>query len=157
MGKKIIITISWLLVIIWMGVIFFFSHMTGPVSEGRSRNIVKKAITTTAEITDKKPTPEKVTELTETLDYPFRKALHIGEYLILTLLLMNAFYQSNIIDKRIYIFSIIISFLYACTDEYHQLFVQRTGMFQDVLIDSIGIVIAISLYIIFTKIKKKPS
>jgi len=45
--------------------------------------------------------------------------------------------------RRPLLWAIAISFLYACSDEYHQTFVEtRHGSPRDVLIDSVGIAVA---------------
>ena len=56
--------------------------------------------------------------------------------------------------------NILISFsitvLYACSDEFHQLFVPgRAGMIQDVMIDSIGIILALCLIAVFFMCKSR--
>lgn len=76
------------------------------------------------------------------LNLPLRKCAHASVYLVLSLLILNflfiCFKNKKIFNAFIAVF---ISFLYACTDEYHQLFVEgRTGQFIDVLIDSLGAV-----------------
>ena len=56
--------------------------------------------------------------------------------------------------------SITLSFLYACTDEIHQIFVPgRSAQFRDVLIDtlgaSFGCLLIHALLTLFTKLKSK--
>lgn len=161
MKKKIIITISWLLVVIWMGVIFAFSNMYGTSSTDKSRGIIKETINTTVDttnnagITDIHPSEETVNKTVKKLDYPLRKVMHVTEYAILCLLLINALYQSGVKGKKLFVISIIICILYACTDEYHQLFRARTGEVKDVLIDTAGSLIGLGLYFIGSKLFKK--
>lgn len=150
MNFKLKIIISWLLVIIWMILIFLLSDITGTESHDKSVSVIEKAITVTASVTNylgitKESNEQKIriSNLSETLNYPVRKCMHILEYLILTLLLYNAFYQSGIKNKRTFLFSILICFLYACSDEFHQLFSERTGQFRDVIIDTFGGCIAL--------------
>lgn len=75
-------------------------------------------------------------------DLLFRKAAHISEYFILTALLYRAFKGSFALLPFYLIFwSFILSFLYAVSDEIHQLFVfGRSGNPADVLIDTVGII-----------------
>mgnify|MGYP003309055667 FL=1 len=55
-----------------------------------------------------------------------------------------------------YLYSIIICFIYACTDEIHQLYVVgRTGQFIDVLIDTIGALLGCLVFYIGSKIINK--
>ena len=67
------------------------------------------------------------------------KSLHIFEYTLLTVLLFFAFLK--------YKQTIIIAYLYAISDEFHQYFVPgRTSRFRDTLIDLIGIFIGIFIF-----------
>jgi VanZ family protein len=68
-------------------------------------------------------------------------------YFILGFTLCSLFFEFNITLKKILLFSILICFLYACSDEIHQNFVVgRDGNFFDVIIDSIGYLFGIFLY-----------
>ncbi|MBU0548684.1 MAG: VanZ family protein [Candidatus Omnitrophica bacterium] len=75
-------------------------------------------------------------------DFVLRKISHVVEYLILVFLLYRAFAGSfdNINTARLFIYSAVLSFLYAISDELHQSFVPgRNCSIQDVLIDAMGI------------------
>lgn len=135
------------------------SNMNNNESNGKStttiNTIIEKTVDTTNElgITDKHPTQKKVKQVTNKLNLPLRKVAHASEYLVFALLIINALKQSNI--KKTYIITIIICFLYACTDEYHQTFIDgRTGQFVDVLIDTSGSIIGCLLVILKNKIFK---
>lgn len=82
----------------------------------------------------------------------------MSEYALLTFTYIYGYshYQTN--DKNIFLFSILSTFLYACTDEMHQLLVGgRAGQFTDVLIDTSGGIIALLLFFLFILYKKKHS
>lgn len=67
------------------------------------------------------------------------KRAHVTEYIILCISFLTAFWVSGIRGKGRNIASFVLTFGYACTDEFHQLFVPgRAGRFTDVLIDSSG-------------------
>ena len=52
--------------------------------------------------------------------------------------------------------AILFVFLYACTDEFHQLFIEgRSGRFRDVLIDTAGGFLCYIIILIKNKRKKK--
>ena len=150
---KFKIIISWILVIIWMIIIFWLSSMDSNLSNDRSKNTINKAIETAIVttnkigITDKQPSEEIKSEVTDKLNGPLRKCMHAGVYLVLAILLINALLLSS---KKVFlsiIFTILISFIYACSDEYHQTFViGRTGKFSDVLIDTFGSILGIISY-----------
>ena len=159
MKKKVILVISWLSVVIWMLIIFMFSSQNATTSVGESRKIIKDTLDTTIEashnagIIKDKPSEKEVAEMSETIDYPFRKMIHVSEYFILSLLVFNALFQSNVKSKKIIIIAIIICFLYACSDEIHQSFTERTAMFADVILDTLGSMLGILLISKFYKKK----
>lgn len=72
------------------------------------------------------------------------KSFHLIEYSILFLLLFFAFL------KRLP--AAIVAYLYALTDEYHQLFTPgRTGKFRDTVIDLLGIIIGVIILALISK------
>ena len=93
--------------------------------------------------------PDLKSELEQ--DFILRKIAHILEYAILSFLLLRAIgIQSDI--KKTALLSIIISILYAVSDEYHQSFVLgRKGSLKDIGIDSIGILITTGIWYIKSK------
>ena len=69
-----------------------------------------------------------------------RKLGHVTGYALLTGLWTWALWGAA---RRPLLWAVLISLVYACTDEFHQTFVRgRTGTPRDVLIDAIGIAIA---------------
>jgi hypothetical protein len=77
-----------------------------------------------------------------TWDLILRKAAHITEYFILTVLLYRAFKGSfNFSSFYLLFWSSVLSFLYAVSDEIHQAFVPtRSPSPKDVFMDSLGII-----------------
>lgn len=156
------IIISWLLVILWAVLIFVMSGMDANESNVTSKDtlneVVKKTveITNAVGITNKLPSESKMKDFIEKYNYLFRKLAHASEYFILTILLLIAFKNSGVVDNKIYIISILLCFLYACSDEYHQTFVNgRTGQFSDTLIDTFGGLIGCVMYFLINKINFK--
>lgn len=124
-----------------MILIFMFSHQTGSESSGLSSQIVLW-IQTYLHI----PISEFIV----------RKAAHMSEYALLTLTLIYGFYKNQYPIQKIMIYSLIGTFLYACSDEMHQLFIGgRAGQFTDVLIDTCGGCLTIMFYYVLTKLKYK--
>ena len=120
---------------------FMFSHQTGSESSGLSSQIVLW-IQTYLHI----PISEFIV----------RKAAHMSEYALLTLTLIYGFYKNHYPIQKIMIYSLIGTFLYACSDEMHQLFIGgRAGQFTDVLIDTCGGCLTIIFYYVLTKLKYK--
>jgi VanZ family protein len=80
----------------------------------------------------------------EAVHFLFRKCAHLTEYAVLSLLLWRALRKPVRNDLRPWRWNeaftaIFIVFLYAATDEFHQIYVPtRTPHFTDVLIDTFG-------------------
>lgn len=114
--KKIIY--NWLLVILWMGVIFYFSSL-----------------------------PDLKSTLPSSWDLIFRKIAHISEYFVLTYFFIRAFLGHKIGKNNALILSVVLAIIYSISDEYHQtLIVGRSGRMEDVLIDSVGVFIMVWLW-----------
>lgn len=149
--ERIKIIILWLLVIIWLIIIFIFSNMDTLKSNGASKGIINSVVDTTLEtsnnigIIEEIPTEKEKQTIVNNLNLPLRKIMHFTEYLILSLLLLNALNKTNIKNK--YFITILTCFIYAITDEYHQTFITgRTGQFIDVLIDTAGSILGLIIY-----------
>ena len=146
------------LVVVWMLIIFAFSQVKGEKSGSTSTNLIKDSVININRVLVKikiaKPIGDKqANKIAHNLNYPVRKIMHMAEYFILALLLYFAIILYN--TKKAYSLTFIISVLYAISDEIHQLFTARTGSVKDVLIDTIGIIIAILFIKIIKKIKTK--
>jgi len=73
------------------------------------------------------------------LSFLFFKALHLIEYAFLYVVSYRAFLNSGLKKKKALLYSFILTFLYAATDEIHQRFVPtREGKLRDVIIDGLG-------------------
>ena len=124
--------ISLILLISWLLLIFYFSNQRGSVSENSSNTIIKlldkffKLFNQNIDITR-----------LDYIVYLVRKSAHMFLYFILYLLTYYTMYEFNI-KKRNYL-SLIFCFIYAVSDEFHQLFVpKRSFQITDILIDTIG-------------------
>lgn len=107
----------WLPVLAWAGLIFYFSSL-----------------------------PDlRITEAW--WDILARKAAHLFVFGVLARLLARAFVGSTYWPwKKIFAWSLVGSFLYACSDETHQIFVTgRAGSAIDVFIDTLGAWLALGL------------
>lgn len=156
----------WIPAILWMAVIFYLSSMSTTESNSQSKNTINKIIDTTIEttnnigITNNHPSNQKKQNITDQLNKPLRKCAHASVYFFLAILLLHASLMSHYKIHKKYpltiLFALLICFFYAITDEYHQTFVTgRTGQFSDVLIDTIGALVGITLYSIIRHRKKK--
>ena len=78
----------------------------------------------------------------------------MSEYAILTLLGFLTF--SFLLGRGRFLIPIGVTFLYACTDEIHPLFVPgRAGKFTDVLIDTTGGIIMLLFIALVTHVARK--
>lgn len=146
-------------VIFWLCLIFLMSTMDTNESNGKSKGtinqIIEKGVSTTngLGITDKHPSESKINNIIEKLNQPLRKVAHASEFMVLTILIIFLLTSCGVKGKKVYFISLLICFLYACTDEYHQTFVNgRTGQFTDVLIDTAGGVIGCTIIFIKNKV-----
>lgn len=127
--------------IIWMIFIFIMSHTNGNDSSNQS-NLIAQIILRFINID------------LNTLTFVIRKIAHMCEYAILLLLIYYGLHKTIKYQYKLLI-SLIISFLYACSDEFHQIFIPgRSGQFKDVIIDTIGMIIMLSIIYLWQKEKK---
>lgn len=111
--------------LIWMIFIFIMSHTNGNDSSNQS-NFIAEIVLRFIDID------------VETLTFLIRKAAHMSEYAILLLLIYYGL-SNTITYKYNLLISLATTFIYACSDEFHQLFIPgRSGQFKDVLIDTSG-------------------
>lgn len=129
---------------LFMIIIFMFSQQTGEKSSGISNQMVIW-IQSNLHITIS--------------EFFIRKAAHMSEYALLTFTFLYGYTKNGFSLKKVFIFSIFSTFIYACSDELHQLFIGgRAGQFTDVLIDTAGGIVAIGIFwIIYYIMKKKCS
>jgi VanZ family protein len=108
----------WLPVIVWAGVIFSFSSMA-----------INKDVSFSW------------------LDFVVKKTAHVVEYFILYWLLFRASSEGNKkINKKVFVWSMIVVIFYALSDEWHQTFVPgREGTLRDVGFDTIGVLLSATL------------
>lgn len=86
--------------------------------------------------------------LMERASFIIRKCAHMSEYALLAILLHQLFHETTW-HKQAIPLAWIGAVLYACSDEFHQLFVPgRGGMIQDVGIDAIGAALGLVALII---------
>ncbi len=131
-------------VIIWMVFIFYMSSRTGNESTEQS-SIISTFLTNVLEKV-RQDGPQETERLNAVLETVIRKAAHMAEYAILFLLSYLAMVKISKSENRIYnkLTAALISLLYACTDEMHQLLVPgRSGKMTDVAIDMIGVILVL--------------
>ncbi|WP_027626165.1 VanZ family protein [Clostridium lundense] len=140
------ILFKYLLVLLWMSAIFKFSADPADVSDGKSGLVIQLLTSLGVDVNG---------ILGNLTNFIVRKVAHFTEYFILSLLLINALKENYNLNKTLK-FAILITFLYACSDEFHQLFVPgRSGRFKDVLIDTSGGLLVVLILKCIEKIKNR--
>lgn len=146
-----------LMVIGWCVVIFTFSSQNADESSKTSGGFISAICEfIVPEFGDF--TGEERAEFVEKLQFVVRKSAHFTAYAVLGFLSWLALY--GIKYKRRFLFSISFVVFYACTDEFHQYFVEgRSCEFRDVAIDTaggiLGTLIALGLTVLYFKMRKK--
>lgn len=141
-------SISWILVILWMGLIYQFSAQTATDSSSLSTGItdwIFQLLNNVFRNLD-----------IDTLHLVIRKLAHLSVYLVLGVLLLNALGNYNHKQIITIFLALLVSLLYAISDEIHQIYVPgRSGNPIDVLIDFIGSTIGISIFLMYIHYNKK--
>ena len=120
--------IDWILVMGWMSLIFIFSSQVGKVSNENNKFVIYVFNFLGLDLNSMFGTLS---------NFIVRKAGHFTEYFILYILLYRAISKKKNINIKVCSVAIVILFLYACSDEFHQAFVPGRGpAFRDVLIDT---------------------
>jgi len=119
------IFLNWLAVLIWMGVIYYFSSQ-----------------------------PNLKSELEPVLDLIFRKIAHMAEFFILAHLLFKAYQGHGLSAKKALFFAFLFTLAYAFSDEWHQSQIAgRVASIIDVSIDGIGALFFVFLKLIEKPVK----
>lgn len=153
---KYIRIISILFVLVWMLVIFRFSASSGTSSGNMSKSVTTLFYKLIEVFSGKNLESTLSAEHLATVHFLIRKLAHMFIYFVLSISVMITLFTFPLKLSTRSLFSILICFLYACSDEFHQIFVSGRGAaFSDVLVDTtgaiFGIIFALILYcIIYT-------
>ena len=139
--------LAWSMVVVWMGVIFFFSAQPGDTSGALSGGVTAWVFGVVDWMT-----PFMTLDF-ESFHSFVRKAAHFFVYAVLGLLMLRALVLSGddeVFAKRQVVWAWVLSTVYAVFDEVHQLFVPgRSGEVSDVVLDSAGAVAGIAVYVVW--------
>ena len=137
----------WLLVILWMGIIFFLSAQTAAESSGLSGQTIRTLIPIfMPEFIDISQVQQN--EIVANLQHLVRKIAHILIYFILGILCMCTLISHELKLKVKVYAALVICTVYAATDELHQLFVDgRGGQLSDIFIDFCGALLGVLLVV----------
>ena len=142
-----------ILVIICMITIFYFSSDNCDESSYKSDSVILKVSSFLGVHHLSKSDKES---LIDTFVVPVRKSAHFTIYFILGIALVSFLREFSISIQKLLLLSIFLAFLYACSDEVHQLFIPgRTGRAFDVFIDTLGASSGVLLYYLLFRKKLK--
>jgi VanZ family protein len=126
LSKKQKIFFNWFAVVLWLGVIYYFSNQ-----------------------------PNLKSEFKPLWDLVFRKIAHMAEYFVLAALFFRALREHGLSFIKTLIVVILLTILSSGLDEWHQTFITgRQGKFFDTLIDNIGALAFIFLKLIYRRHEK---
>lgn len=137
------------LLIIWLGVIYYFSSQTSTDSLNESNGLLE-FIANILKVSDIDSFINKYGQF-------IRELAHFTEFFILGLLIcLNIYEYSN---KNVILITFVLTALYAISDELHQMFVEgRVCTFKDIVIDTLGGVTAgIISHLIMKYVAKRKS
>lgn len=151
MMKKLIL---WILVVSCMGTIFFFSSQEASESRKVSSGLIKTFVR--ALDFNNKLNENQIDTISENLTFIVRKGAHFSIYAVLCIFLALLVKEYGIFGKWRFILSVLVCFLYACSDEFHQIFVSgRSGEIRDVIIDTCGAITGFLILLCFATLKNK--
>lgn len=150
MAKKIPAALRFLPALAWYALIFWFSSKTASASGGQSSGLLGHLLDT---VSPAYGTSGLQAFAVETLSFPVRKAAHMFLYFVLALLLLHALTHL----KQSGLLTPVLCAALAALDEYHQTLVPgRSGELRDVLVDLCGSLIALGLWALVFKSRRKP-
>lgn len=154
MKKNLIKVLIWVPVILMSLFIFGFSNQEGDKSGNLSQKTAVMVVKIAGNMNFIDVNEDNVNELAERIEYPIRKLAHVTEYMVFGLLILLALYIWAFKARQLYLTAFFTSFVFACTDEIHQLFVAgRSGRFTDVCIDSAGVFIGLLMVFLISRAK----
>ena len=149
-------TIAGVLALVWMCIIFAFSAQTQEESSAVSEGISYRIVSATGTLLRLHIDEERLREIADAIEHFVRKGAHMTEYAILAILIHLWLGRWQISRFRASGIAAALAILYACSDEFHQLFVAgRAGMVSDVLVDSAGAVLGLALFLCVRKVRVK--
>lgn len=151
--------ITGLLVVLWMAVIFAFSHQVAEESSQSSQTVAYQIVSWQNQVFQLEKEEEELVAQAESMQFSLRKCAHMSEFALLAMLFFIHLECYPLRRRRAALLSWIFTVLYAATDEWHQLFISgRSGEIRDVCIDGLGGLLgltAILLLFWLADIKKK--
>ena len=123
-----------------MIIIFLLSNQKGSISGANSGKMIYNTLKFIYDVFS--INTENLSHIVEIIHNPLREMMHLLEYLILGILIYNVLTNYKLNNR--FIISLMLAFIYATSDEVHQIFVpNRAFEYFDILMDFIGSIIGI--------------
>lgn len=158
MTKKIPAALRFLPALAWYALIFWFSSKTAAASGGQSSGLLGRLLDAASPSYGASGLQAFAVE---TLSFPVRKAAHMFLYFVLALLLLHALTHLKRRGpwklSRSGLLTPALCAALAALDEYHQTLVPgRSGEPRDVLVDLCGAILALGLWALVFRSRRKP-
>ena len=141
-------TAAGILALFWMCIIFAFSAQGEEESIAVSESFSYRMVRSADSFFGLNWEDEKLHQIAAQIEGAVRKAAHMAEFAILSILLYIWLGKWQFTTNKKALLAMIATALYAASDEIHQLFVPgRAGRFTDVLIDSAGAILGVLVFI----------
>lgn len=151
MKTKYILNI--IFIIIWLFIIFSFSAEDATKSEHRSDKVIINTIET---IKQEKIPQEDKQKIIDKYIVVVRKSAHFFLYSCLGILVFIFNKKIFGLTPKAFIYTIIFCFIYACSDEIHQLFISgRTARIFDIFVDTSGALLSTTILTLIFYLKNK--
>ncbi len=130
--------LAWIPALFVAAAIFWFSSKPAVESTEMSDSVSRLILLIGTKFGFFRGDPTQYADLIELMSFPVRKTAHMTEYLVFygTVAALDSIFRTGPRSSTPPFRRFVIVFCYACTDEFHQLFVPgRAGRFTDVMID----------------------
>lgn len=152
-GMVLFRNLAGVLAIVWMCIIFAFSAQPKEESGAVSASFTYHMVSSTRTFFHLNLSDARVKEISDAIEGLIRKAAHMVEFGILSVLLYIWIGQWEVGFPRRGATAFGATAVYAATDEIHQLFVPgRAGRFSDVCIDSAGALAGVIVFALLVKL-----
>lgn len=148
------IKVLWIIAVLWMGVIFWFSSQPADESGKLSFSVGETMLKNSKKYNDlNKNEQEKIIKENDVF---VRKAAHVFLFFVLGIILRLISQQYNLTTLQMFWFAAAFCCLYAVSDETHQLFVEGRGcQAADMAIDTAASAVGCAVVSAIIKLRKK--
>lgn len=140
-----------IIIIIYLTIIFRFSHMDSFNSSNYSKKVVNSFVELSLKVSSIDYDKEEIRDIVDFVNPFMRKFAHFFEYFVLSFILCGMI--SHFENRKSSILFIVIMLCLSCSslDEYHQTFIRgRVGSIKDIIIDMSGCLFNLLLYVLYS-------